>query len=241
MKMLHIKHADGFVISAELSESAVQAFGQHSNTTSNGYTWYSLPVLKDGEFNISISLCFYSGKLIHINLSALGAQFGSSWDDFTEEKEFARVKETNAWLAQNNLKTGTYSWGTVYCGYDQKAASGYAAIWLFCNQNVFLGQPLSMIEFATLRQLLINVLGTWEKADAKQLGFTRAMCDATYQGFPESSNAAQSLQVICQILAYVIDNKNAKTKLLLGNNIHLKTPKLKQLFSNIKKIAIKPN
>jgi hypothetical protein len=198
-------------------------------------------VLEYGEFNIGISLCFFSGKLIHINLSALGAQFGSSWDDFTEEKELARVKETKAWLAQNNLKTGTYSWGTVDCGYDQKAASGYAAIWLFCNQNVFLGQPLSMIEFATLRQLLINVLGTWGKADAKQLGFTRAMCDATYQGFPESNNAEQSLQVICQILAYVIDNNSAKTKLLLSNNIQLKMPQLKQLFSNMKNIAVKPN
>ena len=98
---------------------------------------------------------------MHINLAKYGAEFGSSWDDFTEEKEKSRVKVTKQWLNKNGLKTVAYSCGTVDCNYDQKAARGYAAIWLFCNQNQFLGQPINMDEFAALRQLMINTLSAF--------------------------------------------------------------------------------
>jgi hypothetical protein len=233
MKMLHIEYADGFVISAELSESAVQAYGQHSNTTSNGYVWYSLPVLKDGEFNIGISLCFFHHKLVHISLAALGAEFGSSWDDFTEEKEKARVKKTKQWLIKNDLKPGTYDWGTIDCGYDAKAASGSASIWLFCNQNTFLGVQLRMKEYGTIKQMFINHLSHWDKKIAKNWGFTQEQCHWVYVIFPHAEDTALSKKILLTLLNHLIENKTEMPDENLQFNIKLTTPQLKMLHAKL--------
>ena len=239
MKSFAIIHPLGFSINAQFSEPDALKFGQPGNQTSNGYSWYSLPKLADDmlgeQVEIGLSVCFFAGKLVHINLAAMGAEFGLYWDDFSEEKEKKRAAATKLWLTKNHLKLGVYDWGTVDCSYDQKAASGCGAIWLFCNQNVFLGQQIHMDEFAALRQLMINGLSafyfkkTSKKSFEKLIGFSQSMLDDTYQQFPEAENAAQSLLVVKSLLTFVLKNDNAETKKWLSY-VKFKKPQLRALL-----------
>ncbi|MGL5001853.1 MAG: hypothetical protein ACRDAM_02825, partial [Casimicrobium sp.] len=177
MKRFAINHPLGFVIDADFDETKALEKGTLAREVGNGHKWYDLPVIKHGTTEIGVSLCYYATKLRHIHFGAQGSEFGTSWDDFSEEKELKRARKTEQWLESVDLKPGTYSWGTVWCGYDLKASFSYAALWLFENQRYFVGVELSMLEFSTLRQLLINVLGTWSAGDAKALVFSRSVCD----------------------------------------------------------------
>jgi hypothetical protein len=233
MTIFQIQYPDGILIDASINESSVQTFGSHSHTTDNNYSWYSLPPLKDVEFNIGISACFFHRKLVHISLAAISSEFGTSWDDFTEEKEKARAKKTRAWLKKVSLDTGTYSWGTVDCGYDAKAASGSASIWLFCNQNTFLGLQLSMKEYGTIKQIFINHLSNWDKTIAKNWGFTQEQCHWVYAIFPHAEDAVLSKKVVLKLLNNLIENKTAVKAERLGFNIKQTASQLKQLHTKL--------
>ncbi len=233
MEHFAINHSLGFFIDANFDESKAIQHGKFGHEVGNGHRWCSLPVIKYGATEISVSLCYYATKLRHIHFSAQGNEFGTGWDDFSEEKELKRARKTEQWLESVGLKPGTYSWGTVWCGYDLKASFSYAAIWLFVNQRHFVGVELSMLEFSTLRQLQINVVGTWGSGYAKALGVNQAVCDSVYQGFPDAKDGAESLKVIRAILSYVITKGDARAKQWLDNNIHMRRPALKALLAKI--------
>jgi hypothetical protein len=233
MKHFAINHPLGFVIDANFDETKAIQAGTLTREIGNGHRWYGLPTIKQGVTEIDVSLCYYATKLIHIHFTAQGDEFGTSWDDFSEEKERKRARKTEQWLTSINLKPGTYGWGTVWCGYDLKASFSYAALWLFENQRRFVGVELSMSELATLRQLLINVLGNWKPGDAKALGFNQSTCDSVYQGFPETKDPAKSLKVVRTILSSVVVNDDELAKRWLDNNIHMSRRDLKKLLSKI--------
>jgi hypothetical protein len=232
MKSFLLQHPSGFSISAQFTEEDAAKSGQLTVKHSNGYNWYSLPVWKEPNFVIGLSLCFFYGKLVHVHLAAIDDAFGTSWDDWSEEKERLRIKKTNEWLEKNDLKAGTYDWGTVSCGYDRKADSGGAEIWLFCNQNVFLGQKLSMVEFSSIRQLLINMMGCWQKNYAQELGFTEDICKAVYRQFPTAKNEILSALVVLNCLNFVIKGEANEVKPLISF-VKLKKRQLKLLHSKL--------
>lgn len=197
-----------------------------------------MPTLNDGEFNIGISVCFFYGKLVHIGLAAAGNEFGTSWDDFSEEKEKARVKKTLSWLQKNDLKPGVYDWGTVGCGYDQKASAGGAEIWLFCNQNTFLGLQINLKEFTILRQICINHLSDWNKKAAKTWGFSEEACKQVYLTFPHAEDVNLSKKVMLTLLQNSLNDdvfKNLQRNISLPNKLtkaQIETLHAKLVLSN---------
>ena len=162
-----LQHPLGMIISAQTTEEEAAKYGQLTRQIENGHNWYSLTLWQEPDIALGLSLCFFYSKLAFVQLAAVDDKFGTSWDDWSEDKEHLRVNETKAWLERNKLKIGVYDWGTVDCRYDAKSSLGYADIWLFCNQDVFLGQKLTMGEFAAIRQILINLMGNWQKGYAK--------------------------------------------------------------------------
>ena len=80
------------------------------------------------------SLCFRESALQWITLAIQRAEFGSSWSDFSKEKELARQAAHDAWLAPRlagatptrTLTLGypssewTFAWGAVHSGWDVK-------------------------------------------------------------------------------------------------------------------------
>jgi hypothetical protein len=232
MKSFSLQHPLGFSISPQFTEEDAAKSGQLTVQHSNGHNWYSVPLWQEPNFVIGLSLCFFYGKLVHVHLAAVDDVFGTSWDDWSEEKEQLRIKKTNEWLEKNDLKTGVYDWGTVSCGYDRKADSGGARIWLFCNQNVFLGQELSMAEFSSIRQILINMMGCWQKSYAKELGFTEDICNEVYQQFPTAKNEILSALVVLNCLNFVIKGEATEIKRLISY-VMLKKRQLKLLHSKL--------
>ena len=62
------------------------------------------------------------------------------------------------------------------------------------------------------------------------IGFSEQMLNDTYQGFPETKNAAQSLLVVQNLLTFVLENEVAETKQLLCD-VRLKKPQLRALLT----------
>ena len=75
-----------------------------------------------------MNLCFRLGLLDSISIAASDAELGSSWSDWSEEKERTRAERTAAWLAAQGYVSGTFTWGEIWAGYDAKAGSGSAVI-----------------------------------------------------------------------------------------------------------------
>lgn len=83
--------------------------------------------LSAGSSPLSVSVYFKGEFLDSIHFSVSGAEYGSSWGDWSEEKEMKRKSANDAWLQKYELTPGqTYSWGSVWSGYDPKG--GFSSI-----------------------------------------------------------------------------------------------------------------
>jgi hypothetical protein len=83
--------------------------------------------VQDTEF--IVVLFFADQRLTTVSLfDALPELTGGSWDDWSEEKEMARKRRHEEWLARWDLPIGTYPWGTVDSVYDPR--SGASDIWV---------------------------------------------------------------------------------------------------------------
>ena len=122
-------HTAGIRISRNLRECDVSGLdGVTRRDMGTGYVWYSIPCSESDPTNILFSLCFHSGILDSISLAVCDAALGSSWNDWSEDKERMRAKLTEDWLAANGYTTGSYPWGEIWAGYDPKGASGGGGI-----------------------------------------------------------------------------------------------------------------
>ena len=122
-------HPSGLRISRALRETEVATLeGVSKRDMGTNYVWYSLPNRNSGSENILISLCFHSGTLDSISIAIDDPDLGSSWSDWSEQKERMRADRTEAWLAAQGYPTGTYPWGEIWAGYDPKGGSGSAGI-----------------------------------------------------------------------------------------------------------------
>ena len=122
-------HPSGLRISRALRETEVATLeGVSKRDMGTNYVWYSLPNRNSESENILISLCFHSGTLDSISIALNDPDLGSSWSDWSEQKEWMRADRTEAWLAAQGYPTGTYPWGEIWAGYDPKGGSGSAGI-----------------------------------------------------------------------------------------------------------------
>lgn len=122
-------HPSGLRISRDLRESDVASIdGVGRRDMGTGHVWYSVPSVASESSGILMSLCFRLGLLDSISIAASDADLGSSWSDWSEEKERTRAKRTAAWLVAQGYMPGAFTWGEIWAGYDAKGSSGSAVI-----------------------------------------------------------------------------------------------------------------
>ncbi|GEM_PF-3600779 len=121
---------NGLILSSELSESEVVVIPDvNIRDMKNGYIWYALPPVEMNGEKIVFNLCFFQSKLQSVNVSIANPElYGGSWNDFSEDKEKLRAKDTEKWLSNIGYKTGKYSWGVIWAGYDSKGGFGHAVV-----------------------------------------------------------------------------------------------------------------
>ncbi len=84
------------------------------------YVTYAVDVPNE---KMSLSVSFHGEVLESVRISTSGAEFGSSWNDWSEEKELARAEANSLWLSQQGVTTSRpYSWGAVWSGFEGKSA-----------------------------------------------------------------------------------------------------------------------
>jgi hypothetical protein len=81
-----------------------------------------------GEDGVKISVSYVESGGGDLSFFADHAQFGTSWDDWTEQKERARVAWLAEFLKSCGTPVGSYPWGKVEAMYDPKGGEGMATI-----------------------------------------------------------------------------------------------------------------
>jgi len=64
----------------------------------------------------------------YLRLSGNHPKFGTSWDDWAEQKERERVAWLVEFLKSSGAPVGSYSWGNIQALYDSRSAQGLATI-----------------------------------------------------------------------------------------------------------------
>ena len=85
--------------------------------------WQSLKL--DGEYRsrslkFVLILYFHGDRLARIDFCASDPKFGTSWEDYSEEKERQRQASHDAWLWECLGERRSFWWGTVWSGIDPK-------------------------------------------------------------------------------------------------------------------------
>jgi hypothetical protein len=86
------------------------------------HSWRLLdPCIADGV-PLNVVLFFHGEQLTMVELADADPKFGTSWNDWSRDKELARHQAHDDWLT---LCLGTqrkFPWGTIWSGYDDRAA-----------------------------------------------------------------------------------------------------------------------
>jgi len=87
---------------------------------------YDLSPIAQSETNLHLRLQFHDQGLVSISISHAAPRFGTSWADWSEEKELALKAFHESWLNQElHLSPGAYSWGEIQSCYDSKGGSSF--------------------------------------------------------------------------------------------------------------------
>jgi hypothetical protein len=125
-----LSHPCGLRIQKGLQEAEVRAVdGVRAEDMGTGYIWYDLPEAEIAGQRVVMRLCFFQFKLESLSVAVASRElYGSSWADSSEEKEKARAKATQRWLADVGYAVGTYPWGIVYAGFDARTGGGSGGV-----------------------------------------------------------------------------------------------------------------
>lgn len=88
-------------------------------------------VLELSGHPFNFTLYFHCSDLTSIDLMTTDESFGTSWADWSEDKELQRKRFHDSWLSKvlgNDRYPYDYTWGTVVSVYDQKAGFSYVSI-----------------------------------------------------------------------------------------------------------------
>lgn len=117
------KLKSGAVLSGALTRSEfLSSFeGGSSSTVVENEPHHSFK-FKDEDESIIIVVCFKGENLNTVEFCLDDPKYGSSWSEWSEEKEMKRKKDHETWLKTKGLAHGkVYSWGCVKSVYDQRA------------------------------------------------------------------------------------------------------------------------
>lgn len=130
MRKFELKLSNGIRISSSLKESDVLAIADADfQSYGNGYVMYSLPPIEFDDVDLIFGLTFLKAEQKYISLSLSNPElYGKGWSGFSETKEKLRAKHTGEWLLKNGYNAGTFSWGSIWVGFDAKAGTGQAIV-----------------------------------------------------------------------------------------------------------------
>ena len=115
---------NGFILSRKFTRDEIEKlkFGMKSTLIRNSAPWYvvQLDNIKISGLNFSIVLYFNNNKLIMVDMSISDTKYGTSWDDWTKEKEMDRNRDNKNWLYQYTNGQNEFPWGKIWAGYDEK-------------------------------------------------------------------------------------------------------------------------
>jgi len=90
---------------------------------------YRLPDIPLQNGRLIVSVGFHEERLASVSLFLSAEQFGSSWDDWSEQRERERQSFQERWLAEEvGVPCGRYRWGQVSSGYDPRGGTSSITI-----------------------------------------------------------------------------------------------------------------
>ena len=107
---------------AEFLSSSLAANARPGNQNHPWVRFAFQPIQARGE-TWAGDVCFQNDRLYSVSLSIVRKEFGSSWEDWSEEKELARKALHDHVLFELLGRTAEeyrFAWGTVSSTYDQK-------------------------------------------------------------------------------------------------------------------------
>ncbi len=116
------------LVHSKISEASLDPHILRKRDMLNGYCWYDLNEQIIDNNKLLINLCFNQGLLECIHLSMSDDKYGTSWDDWSREKEELRAKETENFIKKLGFIPGEYLWGKILVVYDEYSSSGYCKI-----------------------------------------------------------------------------------------------------------------
>lgn len=122
---------DGNIIGPSVSLDAFcdSAFGQEASVLldQSSYKSFSLGIRSLGGCRWSVTLYFRDDRLLRVDIAASDPSFGTSWGDWSKEKEMCRKRRHDEWVAQT-LSRADFHWGKVLSVYDERAGGSYISI-----------------------------------------------------------------------------------------------------------------
>lgn len=89
----------------------------------NSFYWFHFKLITLLGVEMYIGLCFYGEHLNSVHMAIVSNDFGTSWNDWSKEKELERKKAHDSWLLKNiGNPPYVYNWGTISSVYDNKGA-----------------------------------------------------------------------------------------------------------------------
>ena len=89
---------------------------------------WNLKGLKLGEDLFVATLFFYGDQIKMLELANASPEFGTTWNDYSQEKELLRKKFHDQWISRNLAGRSDYSWGTIDSVLDPRAGSSFIMI-----------------------------------------------------------------------------------------------------------------
>ena len=90
---------------------------------------WQLPVMPQRDTELYVVLHFDGERLASLDLLHGAARFGTSWAEWTQERERARQAFHEQWLAvELGLRCGPYRWGEVTSYYDPSGGTSLLSI-----------------------------------------------------------------------------------------------------------------
>jgi hypothetical protein len=86
------------------------------------HSWKLKGTFRSAGLELLVVLYFREQQLTMVSLTDADPRFGTSWDDHSLEKEMARKASHDLWLSRALGPGRNFSWGSVWSGYDARAA-----------------------------------------------------------------------------------------------------------------------
>ena len=90
---------------------------------------YRLPAIPQKHTELVIVVQFHGEELVSLALCHGAHCFGTSWENWSEERELARKAFHERWLASEvGVQAGKYAWGDIDSYYDEQGRFSTIAI-----------------------------------------------------------------------------------------------------------------